>query len=60
MPLSQLNLKLPPVVLAQWRALAAAEGLSVRDWLLATLAPTAEPPLPCPLTGPWWAPAGAA
>lgn len=43
-PLAQLNLKLPPAVLAQWRALAAAEGLSVRDWLLATLAPTAEPP----------------
>lgn len=42
-PLQQLNLKLPPAVLAQWRALAAAEGLSVRDWLLATLAPTAEP-----------------
>lgn len=44
MALAQLNLKLPPAVLAQWRALAAAEGLSVRDWLLATLAPTAEPP----------------
>ena len=24
MPLAQLNLKLPPAVLAQWRALAAA------------------------------------
>ena len=44
MPLAQLNLKLPPAVLAQWRALAADEGLSVRDWLLATLAPTSEPP----------------
>lgn len=44
MPLAQLNLKMPLAVLAQWRALAAAEGLSVRDWLLATLAPTAEPP----------------
>jgi hypothetical protein len=43
-PLAQLNLKLPPAVLAQWRAQAAADGLSVRDWLLATLAPTAEPP----------------
>jgi hypothetical protein len=41
--LAQLNLKLPPEVLAQWRAQAAAEGLSVRDWLLATLAPAAEP-----------------
>lgn len=44
MPLAQLNLKLPPAVLAQWRAQAAADGLSVRDWLLATLAPTAELP----------------
>ena len=45
MPLAQLNLKLPPAVLAQWRAQAASDGLSVRDWLLATLAPTAEPPV---------------
>ena len=44
MPLAQLNLKLPPAVLAQWRAQAASDGLSVRDWLLATLAPTADPP----------------
>lgn len=48
-PLQQLNLKVRPEVVAYWQALAAAEGLSVRDWLLATLAPTAEPPpLPCP------------
>ena len=44
MPLAQLNLKLPPPVLDHWRTQAAAEGLSVRDWLLAALAPTAEPP----------------
>lgn len=41
MALAQLNLKLPPEVLAQWRAQAAAEGLSVRDWLIARLAPAA-------------------
>lgn len=41
MALAQLNLKLPPEVLAQWRAQAAAEGLSVRDWLIARLSPAA-------------------
>ncbi len=42
MPLQQLNLKLPAPVLALWRAKAAAEGLSVRDWLInVTGAPTA-------------------
>jgi hypothetical protein len=40
--LQQINLKLPPAVLALWRAQAAAEGLSVRDWLISvTGAPTA-------------------
>jgi hypothetical protein len=40
--LQQLNLKLPAPVLALWRAQAAAEGLSVRDWLISvTGAPTA-------------------
>jgi hypothetical protein len=40
--LKQVNLKLPPAVLALWRAQAAAEGLSVRDWLISvTGAPTA-------------------
>ena len=42
MPLQQLNLKLPAPVLALWRAKAAAEGLSVRDWLVSvTGSPTA-------------------
>jgi hypothetical protein len=41
-PLAQLNLKLPAEVADSWRAQAAAQGLSVRDWLLAQLeAPTA-------------------
>jgi len=45
-PLAQLNLKLPPAVLADWRRRAreAGHGDSVRDWLLATLAPAAAPP----------------
>ncbi len=35
MALAQLNLKLPPTVLACWREMAAAAGHeSVRDWLL--------------------------
>lgn len=42
MALQQLNLKLPPAVIAHWRAQAAAERLSIRDWLLAQLAPPAE------------------
>ena len=37
MALDQINLKLPPAVADRWRAAAAAEGLSVRDWLLAQL-----------------------
>jgi len=41
--LQQLNLKLAPGVIAHWRALAAAEGLSVRDWLVSITAPTAAP-----------------
>jgi hypothetical protein len=42
--LQQLNLKLPPEVLADWKQRAAADGLSVRDWLLATLAPAVAAP----------------
>jgi hypothetical protein len=41
--LLQLNLKLPPAVLADWRAQAAAQGLSVRDWLVSITAPPADP-----------------
>jgi hypothetical protein len=45
--LQQLNLKVPPAALDHWRAQAAAEGLSVRDWLLARLGPAAAgPPAP--------------
>lgn len=43
-PLQQLNLKLPPAVVAHWRAQAEAQGLSVRDWLLAQLGPAVDPP----------------
>lgn len=43
-PLQQVNLKLPAEVAAHWRAQAAAEGLSVRDWLVSITAPTAEAP----------------
>lgn len=42
-PLQQLNLKVPPAVLDHWRAQAAAQGLSVRDWLVSIAAPTAAP-----------------
>jgi hypothetical protein len=44
MPLAQLSLKLPPEVLADWRrrAAAAGHGASVRDWLVAQLAPAAD------------------
>ncbi len=42
-PLQQLNLKLPPEVLSQWRSDAAAQGLSVRDWLISITTPTAAP-----------------
>ncbi len=44
MTLQQLNLKLSPAVVADWKRRAAAEGLSVRDWLVASLSPAAEPP----------------
>jgi hypothetical protein len=47
--LDQINLKLPPAVAERWRAAAAAEGLSVRDWLIAQLehpgTPTGGDPL---------------
>lgn len=43
MALQQLNLKLPPAVLAHWRAQAQAQGLSVRDWLVSITAPPADP-----------------
>jgi hypothetical protein len=43
-PLQQINLKIPPAVLDHWRAQAAAQGLSVRDWLVSITAPTAEAP----------------
>lgn len=44
MALQQLNLKVPPIVLSDWRRRAreAGHGDSVRDWLLATLSPPAE------------------
>lgn len=40
-PLNQINLKVPDGVAAHWKAQAAAQGLSVRDWLVAITAPTA-------------------
>lgn len=40
-PLQQLNLKVPPAVLDHWRAQAAAQGLSVRDWLVSIAGPDA-------------------
>ena len=43
MPLEQLNLKLPPEVLADWRSRASAEGCSVRDWLLVITGSQARP-----------------
>lgn len=43
MALQQLNLKLPPEVAAHWSAQARAEGLSVRDWLIARVGPAAGP-----------------
>jgi hypothetical protein len=42
-PLEQLNLKLPPEVLADWRSRASAEGCSVRDWLLVITGSQARP-----------------
>ena len=43
MPLEQLNLKLPPEVIADWRSRAQAEGCSIRDWLLAVTGTQARP-----------------
>jgi hypothetical protein len=42
-PLQQLNLKVPPAVLDHWRVQAAAQGVSVRDWLVSIAGPTAAP-----------------
>jgi hypothetical protein len=42
-PLEQLNLNLPPEVLADWRSRASAEGCSVRDWLLVITGSQARP-----------------
>ena len=42
-PLRQINLKVPPAVLDHWRAQAAAQGVSVRDWLVSIAGPTAAP-----------------
>ena len=44
-PLQQLNLKVPPAVLDHWRAQAAAQGVSVRDWLVSIAGPTVAPGL---------------
>ncbi len=58
--LLQLNLKLPPAVLADWRAQAAAQGLSVRDWLVSSTAQAAAPAAPaapgliCPICPNGW------
>jgi hypothetical protein len=41
--LEQINLKLAPEVLADWRARASAEGCSVRDWLLVITGSQARP-----------------
>lgn len=41
MALQQINLKVPPAVLDHWRAQAAAQGLSVRDWLVSITGPAA-------------------
>lgn len=43
MPLIQINLKVPEKVAAHWRAEAAAQGLSVRDWLVSIAGPTVPP-----------------
>lgn len=43
-PLQQINLKVPPAAAAHWKAQAAAQGLSVRDWLLAITTPSAAGP----------------
>ena len=44
-PLQQLNLKVSPAVLDHWRAQAAAQGVSVRDWLVSVAGPAAGPPV---------------
>lgn len=43
MPLEQLNLKLPPEVIVDWRSRAQAEGCSIRDWLLVLTGSAAKP-----------------
>ncbi len=48
MALVQINLKVSPAVAADWKAQAAAEGLSVRDWLVSVTTPT----VPAPAGGP--------
>jgi hypothetical protein len=42
-PLQQLNLKVSPAVLDHWRAQAAAQGVSIRDWLVSIAGPAATP-----------------
>jgi hypothetical protein len=42
-PLQQLNLKVSPAVLDHWRAQAAAQGVSIRDWLVSIAGPAAAP-----------------
>jgi hypothetical protein len=44
--LEQINLKVPPRVASHWRSQAAANGLSVRDWLISATLPAASPPAP--------------
>jgi hypothetical protein len=40
-PLQQLSLKVSPSVLDHWRAQAAAQGVSIRDWLVSISGPAA-------------------
>jgi hypothetical protein len=42
-PLQRLNLKVSPAVLDHWRAHAAAQGVSIRDWLVSIAGPAAAP-----------------
>lgn len=49
--LQQLNLKLRPEVVAHWQAQAAAQGMSVRDWLVSIAGPAAAAPGPGPAAG---------
>jgi len=44
--LEQINLKVPPRVASHWRSQAAANGLSVRDWLISATLPAEAPPAP--------------